>query len=146
MIAACELAMFALPISIVQYLPSFFFGSLLVWFGVEIVLDWMYRSYYKLSRTGGWGGRVSVCCVDRSLGAAPLELPASRKCLLCLPARLPLPTPALSPPAIPRPAEYGLLWATFGAIMQWGLEAGIAAGIILATLYFAWGYAQVRET
>ena len=45
--------MFALPISIVQYLPSFFFGSLLVWFGVEIVLDWMYRSYYKLSRTGG---------------------------------------------------------------------------------------------
>jgi SulP family sulfate permease len=52
-IAACEFAMFALPISIVQYLPSFFFGSLLVWFGVEIVLDWMYRSYYKLSRTGG---------------------------------------------------------------------------------------------
>jgi MFS superfamily sulfate permease-like transporter len=46
----------------------------------------------------------------------------------------------------PNPAEYGLLWATFGAIMQWGLEAGIAAGIVLATLYFAWGYAQVRGT
>ena len=30
--------------------------------------------------------------------------------------------------------------------MQWGLEAGIAAGIVLATLYFAWGYAQVRGT
>ena len=29
--------------------------------------------------------------------------------------------------------------------MQWGLEAGIAAGIVLATLYFAWGYAQVRQ-
>ena len=39
--------------------------------------------------------------------------------------------------------EYCLLWATFGAIMQWGLEAGIAAGIVLATLYFAWAYAKV---
>ena len=39
-------------------------------------------------------------------------------------------------------AEYGLLWATFAAIMQWGLEAGIAAGVVAATLYFALGYAQ----
>ena len=29
-IAAAEFAMFALPVSIVQYLPTFFFGSLLV--------------------------------------------------------------------------------------------------------------------
>lgn len=43
-------------------------------------------------------------------------------------------------------AEYGLLLATFGAIMQFGLEGGIAAGIVLATLYFAFAYAksQVR--
>ncbi|PSC75492.1 Sulfate Permease Family [Micractinium conductrix] len=88
-IAAAEFAMFALPVSIVQYLPTFFFGSLLVWFGVEIVMDWMVHSYRKLSRP-----------------------------------------------------EYCLLWATFGAIMQWGLEAGIAAGIVLATLYFAWAYAK----
>lgn len=26
--------------------------------------------------------------------------------------------------------------------MQWGLEGGIAAGIVLATLYFAAAYAQ----
>ena len=33
--------------------------------------------------------------------------------------------------------EYTILWLTFGAIMQWGLEGGIMAGIVLATTYFA---------
>ncbi|PRW58874.1 sulfate transporter [Chlorella sorokiniana] len=88
-IALCELALFAVPFSIVQYAPTFFFGALLVWFGVEICLDWVLRSYSKLTGT-----------------------------------------------------EYALLWATFAAIMQWGLEAGIAAGVVAATLYFALGYAQ----
>ena len=47
------------------------------------------------------------------------------------------------PPAPPaRSAEYCLLLATFGAIVQFGLEGGIAAGIVLATLYFALAYAQ----
>jgi SulP family sulfate permease len=46
----------------------------------------------------------------------------------------------IPPPRIP--PEYGLLLATFGAIMQWGLEGGILAGIVLATLYFAAAYAQ----
>lgn len=38
--------------------------------------------------------------------------------------------------------EYGLLWLTFASVMQWGLEGGIAAGIVCATLYFAYAYAQ----
>lgn len=45
--------MFALPGSgLVQYLPCFFFGSLLLLFGLEIMLDWMLRSYHKLSAAG----------------------------------------------------------------------------------------------
>ena len=34
--------------------------------------------------------------------------------------------------------EYGLLLATFGLVMALGLEGGIAAGILLAALHFAY--------
>lgn len=40
-------------------------------------------------------------------------------------------------------AEYVLLWASFLAIVNVGLELGIAGGIVMATLYFAFMYAQV---
>ncbi|KAG2448594.1 hypothetical protein HYH02_006485 [Chlamydomonas schloesseri] len=88
-VAAVELLVFALPFSTIQYLPSFYFGALLVWFGIEISRDWLILSYRKLSRP-----------------------------------------------------EYLLLWATFIAIMNAGLELGIAAGVVMATLYFAFQYAQ----
>ncbi|KAG2496216.1 hypothetical protein HYH03_005814 [Edaphochlamys debaryana] len=88
-VAIVELAVFALPFSVVQYMPNFFFGALLVWFGIEISRDWLILSCRKLSR-----------------------------------------------------AEYVLLWASFGSIMYLGLELGIAAGIVLATLYFAFQYAR----
>lgn len=39
-------------------------------------------------------------------------------------------------------AEYILLWLTFFSVMEFGLEGGIAAGIICATLYFAYAYAR----
>lgn len=39
--------------------------------------------------------------------------------------------------------EYGLLVATFVAIMAMGLELGIAAGIIAASLLFAYNYSKV---
>lgn len=88
-IAGAEFAAFIYPYSIVQYLPNYFLGALLVWFGVEISRDWLYLSFYKLTLV-----------------------------------------------------EYGLLWLTFGSVMQWGLEGGIAAGIVSATLYFAYAYAR----
>ncbi|GAX80746.1 hypothetical protein CEUSTIGMA_g8181.t1 [Chlamydomonas eustigma] len=84
-----EFAVFLAPVSVVQYCPSFFFGALLVWFGVDILANWLVFSYWKLSRP-----------------------------------------------------EYILLWCTFVAIMYSGLEAGIGAGIVMATLYFAYEYAQ----
>ena len=34
--------------------------------------------------------------------------------------------------------EYCLLLATFGLVMAFGLEGGIAAGIVLAALHFAY--------
>ena len=40
--------LFLIPISIVPYLPSFFFGSLLMLFGVEISLSWLVLSYKKV--------------------------------------------------------------------------------------------------
>jgi SulP family sulfate permease len=76
---------------VVQYLPNFFFGSLLVVFGIEIAGDWLVRSYTKVT-----------------------------------------------------PVEYGLLLATFLAIMQFELEAGVAIGVLLCTLCFAFTYAKVR--
>ncbi len=36
--------------------------------------------------------------------------------------------------------EYALLLATFGLVMAAGLEEGIAAGIVLAALHFAYRY------
>ena len=42
-----ELLLFLVPISVVQYIPTFFFGSLLILFGVEITLDWLIYSYKK---------------------------------------------------------------------------------------------------
>ena len=38
--------------------------------------------------------------------------------------------------------EYSLLWGTFFSVMQWGLEGGIAAGILCATVYFSYAYAR----
>ena len=38
-----------MPISVVQYIPTYFFGSLLILFGVEITLDWLFYSFRKVS-------------------------------------------------------------------------------------------------
>lgn len=38
-----------------------------------------------------------------------------------------------------------LLWLTFAAIMNTGLELGIFGGIVMATLYHAYEYAQARR-
>lgn len=43
-----ELALFAIPISVIQYMPNFFFGSLLMLFGIEIIADWLIFSYRKV--------------------------------------------------------------------------------------------------
>ena len=46
--AGLEILLFLIPISIVPYLPSFFFGSLLMLFGIEISLSWLILSYKKV--------------------------------------------------------------------------------------------------
>jgi hypothetical protein len=35
-----------------QYMPNFFFGALLLWFGIEISRDWLVLSFRKFSITG----------------------------------------------------------------------------------------------
>ncbi|MEW5305292.1 MAG: hypothetical protein WDW36_007844 [Sanguina aurantia] len=48
-IVAMELGVFLLPFDVVQFMPNFFFGALLMWFGCEIARDWLFHSYRKLS-------------------------------------------------------------------------------------------------
>lgn len=33
----CELGIFAAPFSVIEYLPLFFFGALMIWIGYEIL-------------------------------------------------------------------------------------------------------------
>ena len=40
--------------------------------------------------------------------------------------------------------EWAILWLTFAAIMKWGLELGIGAGILFAILYFTWAYSRAQ--
>lgn len=40
-IAGAELLLFMLPISVVEYMPNFFYGSLLMVFGIDISRDWL---------------------------------------------------------------------------------------------------------
>lgn len=44
-----------------------------------------------------------------------------------------------------RKVEYALLVATFVAIMALGLEVGIAAGIVAASLIFAYQYSKASH-
>lgn len=37
-------------LQVVSYLPSFFFGSLLLLFGVEILTDWLVHSFVKVTK------------------------------------------------------------------------------------------------
>ena len=49
--------------AVIQYMPNFFFGSLLLWFGIEITRDWLVMSFYKMTHIGVWGARG---CVERA--------------------------------------------------------------------------------
>jgi len=88
-----ELACFASPFNLVEYLPLFFFGSLMLWIGFEITKDWLLSARSRMTSL-----------------------------------------------------EYVLLWMTFGAITVLGLEGGIAVGLLLAALFFAFQYARVNVT
>ncbi len=46
--AGAEFALFAIPLSLVSFVPNFFFGSLLMLFGIEITLDWLVFSFRKV--------------------------------------------------------------------------------------------------
>lgn len=76
----------------------------------------------------------------------------------CVAATPSSPSSSPPPPFVPLPllcgavsttqvsaAEYALLLATFVSIMELELEMGVAAGILLCTIYFAVTYARVRS-
>lgn len=43
--------------AVIQYMPNFFFGALLLWFGIEISRDWLLLSFTKMTRIGGASSR-----------------------------------------------------------------------------------------
>ncbi|KAL4431193.1 hypothetical protein ABPG75_006449 [Micractinium tetrahymenae] len=92
-VAAAELAIFMLPVNVMTFLPNFYFGGLTAWIGQDILKDWLFIAYKRISGV-----------------------------------------------------EYALLLATFALVMAFGLEAGIAGGILLAALHFAYSYSKATVT
>jgi sulfate permease, SulP family len=50
-IVVAEMLLFLVPMSFVQYLPNFYYGALMLVFGLEIGLDWLVYSYSKFTRS-----------------------------------------------------------------------------------------------
>lgn len=47
-VAAVELALFLLPIDLLSLLPRFFFGSVLLFVSVDLLLEWLVHSYHNV--------------------------------------------------------------------------------------------------
>lgn len=104
---------------------------------------------------GGLWGSYSASCMPQAADATTPRM-EHRELMTGLGQ---LRAPRIPPPFLPNPrclparppsqllpgAEYVLLWASFGVIMQLGLEVGIGAGIVMAALYFSYAYARVRS-
>jgi MFS superfamily sulfate permease-like transporter/CRP-like cAMP-binding protein len=43
-----EIALFLLPISIMSYVPKFFFAATLIFIAIDLLTEWLYLMYYKL--------------------------------------------------------------------------------------------------
>jgi sulfate permease, SulP family len=50
-VAIAEAALFFFPISVMQLLPNFYYGAIMLVLGVEISLDWLVFSYTKFTAT-----------------------------------------------------------------------------------------------
>ena len=44
-VVAVELAVFLVPVSVLPYVPKFFFGGVLAFIGLEIASDWLISAY-----------------------------------------------------------------------------------------------------
>eukprot|EP00892_Ulva_mutabilis_P011320 jgi/Ulvmu1/8560/UM045_0002.1 len=51
LLAIAEAALFFVPASVIQLLPNFYYGALLLVFGLEITLDWLVFSYSRFTAT-----------------------------------------------------------------------------------------------
>ncbi|GAB4822722.1 hypothetical protein N2152v2_009768 [Parachlorella kessleri] len=48
-IVVAELAVFMVPVNAMTYLPNLFFGSLVMWIGQDILKDWLFIAYKRVS-------------------------------------------------------------------------------------------------
>jgi MFS superfamily sulfate permease-like transporter len=49
-VALCELVILFLPFSPLEYIPSFFFGSLLVMIAIDLMVEWLWESQHRNTR------------------------------------------------------------------------------------------------
>ncbi|KAK9824383.1 hypothetical protein WJX72_009880 [[Myrmecia] bisecta] len=70
-IATSALLMFLLPFSVIDYLPKFFFGSLIMWIGFDIAKDWLVKSFWRVPRVEYallWATFVAIIALGLELG------------------------------------------------------------------------------
>ena len=131
---------------IVSYLPSFFFGSLLLLFGVEITTDWLILSARKVTRKEYGLLLATFAAVIVGVSPAhnaPAEGPALLLCSQAASALQPATAIHHAGRAFSMPA-WGCAPHTASVPCAGGLELGIAAGMLMATCSFAYSYARVR--
>ena len=69
-ISISQASLFFLPISVVQYVPNFYFGALLMVFGIEILFDWLVAPFGRVSRAEYlllWGTFLAIVNSESSL-------------------------------------------------------------------------------
>ena len=129
-----------LPFNVMTYLPSFYFGGVIAWIGQDILkaslASWVGGIYLL--------GELQACRLHSQLHDAvcrAVQWEARAQLLSFASCFLPSQDWLFIAAKRVSAVEYCLLLATFGLVMAFGLEAGIAGGIVLAALHFAYRWA-----
>ena len=105
-IVLCELAVMMLPVAITSFIPKFFFGSLLVFIAVDLMLEWLVRTAWLCGLSS-----VNGLCIGR--GGCGVQVMARKKMMM---------------------AEYVVCLFTFVIIQYAGIELGECCGLSWAVL------------
>jgi SulP family sulfate permease len=85
-IVVAELLLFLLPRSFVEFLPNFYYGALMLVFGLEIAADWLVFSCSKFTRTEfilTWVNFVAIMIAVVYLPVSGLEVGIGIGILIC---------------------------------------------------------------
>jgi len=71
MVVVCEIIIFMMPISIIAYVPKFFFGALLTFIGVDLMVEWLFLTRSRVQTTeyiSIWATFIAINCTTLLLG------------------------------------------------------------------------------